>query len=295
MKFELNNYHRNVSDTELINDVIKVAKTLKKDTITQEEYQKYGRFSGSTMRRRFGNWEKTLELANLSTKGHNFKYIFSKMDAIQDIKDVCVKLKKDTLTHKEYDIHGKYHSTTLMRNLGCSWNQILNMAGIKITLNREFTKEEMFEEIERIWMMLGRQPTTTDINKRISKYSLNSYCRRFGGWRQTLQAFVNYINEEQPKKRNNETEILKREKTSENPKCLGHKTNRDINLRLRFKVLLRDHFTCCACGASPAKNPSVKLHVDHKKPWSKGGETVLDNLQTLCEKCNLGKSDIEIE
>ena len=46
------------------------------------------------------------------------------------------------------------------------------------------------------------------------------------------------------------------------------------------------------CGASPAKDPSVILHVDHIKPWSKGGETNLDNLRTLCSVCNIGKSDM---
>lgn len=54
----------------------------------------------------------------------------------------------------------------------------------------------------------------------------------------------------------------------------------------------RDNFKCCACGASPAKAPSVELHIDHIIPWSKGGETTIDNLQTLCSKCNLGKSDL---
>ena len=71
-----------------------------------------------------------------------------------------------------------------------------------------------------------------------------------------------------------------------------HKTQREPNLRLRFKVLARDHFKCCSCGASPAKDSSVELHVDHIVPWSKGGETVLENLRTLCSKCNLGKSDL---
>lgn len=45
--------------------------------------------------------------------------------------------------------------------------------------------------------------------------------------------------------------------------------------------------------ASPAKDSTVELHVDHIIPWAKGGETVMDNLQTLCSKCNWGKSDME--
>ena len=71
-----------------------------------------------------------------------------------------------------------------------------------------------------------------------------------------------------------------------------HRTTRDIPDRLRYTVLKRDNFKCCACGASPAKDPSVELHIDHIIPWSKGGETTLENLQTLCSKCNLGKSDL---
>ena len=73
-----------------------------------------------------------------------------------------------------------------------------------------------------------------------------------------------------------------------------HKTKREIGLQLRFKVLKRDNFKCCACGALPAKDPSVELHIDHIVPWSKGGETTFDNLQTLCSKCNIGKSDQEL-
>lgn len=72
----------------------------------------------------------------------------------------------------------------------------------------------------------------------------------------------------------------------------AHKTKRDASLQLRYLVLKRDNFKCCACGASPAKDPSVELHIDHIVPWSKGGETVEENLQTLCSKCNLGKSDM---
>jgi 5-methylcytosine-specific restriction endonuclease McrA len=35
----------------------------------------------------------------------------------------------------------------------------------------------------------------------------------------------------------------------------------------------------------------VTLHVDHINPWSLGGETTLDNLQVLCNACNIGKGN----
>ena len=70
-----------------------------------------------------------------------------------------------------------------------------------------------------------------------------------------------------------------------------HKTKRDAGVSLRYKVLKRDNFKCQMCGDSPAKDPSTELHIDHIIPWSRGGETTIDNLQTLCSKCNLGKSN----
>ena len=57
----------------------------------------------------------------------------------------------------------------------------------------------------------------------------------------------------------------------------------------RFEVLERDGFSCKYCGASPAKNKSVKLHVDHIIPKHKGGTDNKENLVTACEYCNLGK------
>lgn len=45
-------------------------------------------------------------------------------------------------------------------------------------------------------------------------------------------------------------------------------------------------------GTSLAKNPSVNLHIDHIVPWSKSGEIIEGNLQTLCDVCNRGKSDL---
>ena len=292
MKFELNEYHRNVSDEELIADVKLVAEKLGKNTLNAEEYPLYGKYHSSTMIRRFGSWKKVLDLASLETRGHNFKYAFSDEDVVADLKRVADILNKETPTRREYSLYGECHGETLSRRYG-SWNNVLKLAGMKVNLNRNSSNEEMFEEIERIWVMLGRQPTATDINKGISKYSLSSYARRFGGWRNALEAFVSYINSDDPPQEKNNT-VEKDEKAVPDaaPEAFVHKTTRDINLRLRFKVFLRDHFKCCACGASPAKDPAVVLHVDHIVPWSKGGETVLENLQTLCSKCNLGKSDI---
>lgn len=63
--------------------------------------------------------------------------------------------------------------------------------------------------------------------------------------------------------------------------------------RLRYIVLREQEGRCQCCGRS-AKD-GVVLHVDHiiplSKDWSKRLEK--DNLQVLCEDCNLGKSNTD--
>lgn len=62
--------------------------------------------------------------------------------------------------------------------------------------------------------------------------------------------------------------------------------------KLRYTILKRDEFRCVLCGRG--RDEGAQLEVDHIFPVSKGGETVPQNLRTLCKECNRGKSD-EIE
>lgn len=72
-------------------------------------------------------------------------------------------------------------------------------------------------------------------------------------------------------------------------KVLQQKGKRVIPLAYRYKVLKRDNSKCVACGRGV--NDGVTLHIDHKLPFSLGGLTELDNLQTLCSECNISKSN----
>lgn len=58
---------------------------------------------------------------------------------------------------------------------------------------------------------------------------------------------------------------------------------------LRNKIKERDNYTCQICGKYMPDE--VGLHIDHIVPISKGGKTVEQNLQVLCDKCNLRKSN----
>lgn len=62
-----------------------------------------------------------------------------------------------------------------------------------------------------------------------------------------------------------------------------------INDNIRFEVFKRDNYRCNICGVSPNEDGEITLHLDHIIPIAKGGDSDLNNLQTLCSRCNMGK------
>lgn len=296
MEFELNAYHRDIPKEELISDLRRVANELKTDYVSRSVYEKYGKFSATPFISNFGTWILTLKEAGLRTDRNKTEYKkISDTDLLDNVKYVAEYLSKNSITTSEYKEYGLYSISIILDRFG-SWENTLKKANLEETgFIKKIDTYDLLKEIERLWILLGRQPTTTDLKNGNSKYSLNSFTRRFGGWRNALEEFVKYINSEetiQPK----EEKSVKIEKDTnveiKNVKIKTRRTPRDINERLRFQVLKRDNFKCVCCGKSPATNSNVELHVDHIIPWSKGGETVIENLQTLCSKCNLGKGNI---
>lgn len=312
MIFELNEYKKELTDEEILEDIKSVAASLGTDYVSVSLYKRYGKYSQTAIQGHFGTWKNALAIASLRTeRTPDERCRVSNEDLLEDLRRVANDTQKDTVTWDAYKTHGKYSGEIFLKRFE-KWNTALQKAGLNGTgfSKDRITEQQCFDEIERIWIKLGRQPTATDIKeKQVSIYSIDTFKRRFGGWRKALEAFVDYINSPNDNRNievenegedatNNSCETPTNNESFEEGCCVfterkktTHRTSRNINARLRFMVLKRDNFKCCACGASPAKDPSVVLHVDHIIPWSKGGETTLDNLQTLCSKCNLGKSD----
>ena len=59
-----------------------------------------------------------------------------------------------------------------------------------------------------------------------------------------------------------------------------------ISKNLQSLVKSRDGHTCRACGFGGAKKFAAHLVCDHAHSERNGGETSLENLQTLCGPCN---------
>ncbi len=300
MKFKLEPKWQQISDEKLLDNLRHVAKQLRKHTVTKREYLKHGKFGQQTLAKRFGGWFRALSRAGLSTDRPT---AISPAECITDLRRVAKEIGKDSVSLAEYRKSGRYSERPFIRNFG-TWKKALKSAELCVSphFRSRVSDEEYFENLQRIWIILGRQPKYSEIEKPLSVYSAHAYEQRFGSWRKALEAFVSYVQQE-------ETDT---EKSADPPqdslttaspadslaaessarKIRSRRTPRQPSERLWFRVVRRDNFTCRICGRNLVLHPGLELQVDHVVPWEQGGETVLDNLQTLCARCNRGKSNL---
>ncbi|MEJ7671539.1 MAG: HNH endonuclease [Chitinophagaceae bacterium] len=305
MKFELTDLRRKISDIEYVNDLRTVASNLGKTSLKQRDYSKNNgaKYSINALTKRFGNWNAVLDKAKLegekSLKGMDYGEKFIKDEIlISDLVNVANELSNPNITIADYEKFGKFTAQTMHVRFG-SWNKAKLKANLEITYVVNNSIEELFQNILELWTLLGRQPKYGEVVSPNSKFNGSTYARRFGSWRAALEAFIDYVNYENDDEKivDNDTSLIPISILADSPKETKKeikikRTPRGINLRLRWTILKRDNFSCRKCGRSPAKDQSIILHVDHINPWSKDGETVIDNLETLCEGCNLGKSNL---
>lgn len=144
----------------------------------------------------------------------------------------------------------------------------------KRTSNR-YTKEELFDNIQRVWDKKGGQPIIDDMNIEPSTVCFSTYFNNFGSWRNALIEFAKY---------KNGSLIIE-------PYINARKSRKAINNSIKYDVMKRDNFKCNYCGKSPATDSNVELQIDHILPITKGGDNHISNLKTICKDCNIGKYD----
>ena len=206
-------------------------------------------------------------------------------EILEDIKQVMTKLGKTTVTIREYDKMGNYHSSTALRKIG-TWNEILRT--LNATTSNVFHEDiDLLDNIKRVWLQKGIQPTRRDMdNKAWSSISSGTYLRHFGTWYNALDRFVEYINSDDGES------IIDLDEGKNEVNGVKHKTKREPSDRLKVQVLMRDGNKCRICGVV-CDGGIHKMHFDHIIPWSKGGETTLENLQVLCSVCNEALGDVD--
>lgn len=281
MKYELPPDNRNRPDSELLGDLKRVADSKRQDTLRRDDYDRDGRFSSATLIGRFGSWNNALEKSGLRVSK---RQSIAEFEFLEDLRRVSAGMVGATLTESAYRVNGRFSPSAIVRRFG-SWASALATAGLDAShLPMEADVEQLFANLERMWERLGRAPKRDEMRRPLSEFSAGQYLRLFGKWRSVLEAFVAAANGPTPLAL--AIEPSGGSTPSSAPDQVRRRTGRNVGWRLRFLVFQRDRFRCRSCGASP---DTTQLHVDHVQPWSLGGDTVIENLQTLCERCNIGK------
>lgn len=232
-----------------------------------------------------------------------------RIKVIAELEKVAKHFNYSDFRQDDFDEIAEVSSCKVYREFG-SWEKALEFlkkclkkkgVEFKITSRRSrYSIHEIFDEMERVWRLLGHRPSKNEWLAINPKISFDTVYRRFGGWTNACLKFIEYksggeiaangetVNKHEKLKINNALKVKTDQKI---PKI---EKSRTIPLSIRVKVLSRDNFRCVFCGKSPATDAGVKLHIDHIVPFSKGGTNSLENLQTLCEQCNIGKSNVEI-
>lgn len=207
---------------------------------------------------------------------------------------------------RDFDKMADISANTVKKHFG-SWKKglealknYLQQKGLDLTPrphtpNRIHSDKDLFNEMDRIWQKVGQRPSRTEWEMSDPQIAYNTYKQRFGGWTNTCLKFIEYKMGSSILTEDFVLPNQKEQRPSKESKFEYKQENsRNVSLSLRLQVLSRDNFRCVFCGKSPATNLETKLHIDHINPFSKGGKSILENLQTLCEECNLGKSNKKI-
>lgn len=210
---------------------------------------------------------------------------------LDDLRRSAKALGRETITMAEFEAVGKAHPSTIKRRFG-SWPEALKLAGLQPSRSKiGISDDELFENIKSLWISLGRQPRYAEVKSPYSLFSAATYEKRFGSWSIALGRFVEWVNTDSPNHSQENVEVQSSADINAQTSSAKRRTRREISDRQRFRILVRDGFRCKSCGASPLNQSGIELHVDHIVPWSKGGETIDDNLESKCKQCNLGKGN----
>ena len=291
------NFLDSYTDTAVLDEIRRVAALAGSGPLTKPLFRKLsGRVSLTTIRRRLGGWKEALEAVGVGNL-YGGQAVTKKMkdqparqmsneELVHEMQRVWTEEGSTTLTAEGFDRRSKLTSSAALRNRFGSWHAALKRAGIGVCDHgKRYTDEECFNNLVSVWTRYGRQPEYREMSLAPSLVGPKAYVVRWGTWRKALRAFANWAStEEQISDPPSESHLANKEVRS-----LPAEDRHEIPLGLKWKVHVRDRFRCMACSRSPANDLNVELHADHIKPHADGGKTVLDNLQTLCKECNLGK------
>jgi hypothetical protein len=224
--------------------------------------------------------------------------VYSDDAILEELRRVAAHYENRRFSRREYDaITILCKGSSILRRFG-TWQAALDAAGLSLKVVGKnlyaISEQQLFEEMKRIWSEVGHRPSHDEWVKHKPRHSYGTYKRRFNGWVNACTKFIEYVTGEKVRVSDPSLLPINKKPVYMNKPRTANPEKRNISERLRYRVLARDFFKCVLCGKSPASEPGVKLHIDHILPFAKGGQTTMENLRSVCNRCNWGKGD-EIE
>jgi len=192
----------------------------------------------------------------------------------EELRRVAKVLRKGTLTWSDINIYARVSAVTVRRKFGSI--SLAHQAAGLVPPKRRPSDDEVLGILADLWTITskesGRSPKARELKKYRCPVSMTSIFRRFGSWNKALAAVA-------AAKSGRTTEA-----SAEPPVKKAAPGRPPISIRRRFLVFKRDGYRCRICRRSGGE-----LELDHVIPVCRGGNDVMNNLQTLCRKCNRGK------
>lgn len=312
IKYRLIKFKKTYKDDELLKNLSDVAKNLKKNYLTQEEYNSSSIkiTSSMTFKRRFGKWNTALERAGLVVSK---EMDISTEKLLLNLFNVSQKLGTPNFSKDDLVKPNSSYSISAYKKVFDNWTNAKKAFAKYLSSKQDFSKSNVETKVN--YSLRRNHETSKNISiqyqnevKKKHKYICSVNACGCGeaignkGKKYYKKLFVIHI---KPWEDGGETilknltvlceqhykdKFLKISNKLKDQK--QHVRSRRIDPKVKEEVLRRDKHRCVFCKMGPYEKGTKyckKIVIDHKKPFIKGGSNALSNLQVLCEKHNLEK------
>jgi hypothetical protein len=175
------------TDTQLINELAKLAKDLNR-TPTTRELEPNNLANLGVYTKRFGSWDKALELAGLNKDNYSKFRGASDEELLDALVDLQNSIGREPTAQDCTSTPGVPDPTTYRARFG-SFLEAKKLAGLD-TYNKfsRKTNEELIATLQAFYNKEGRPPKQSECRVQNGLAGPNTYKDRFGSWEDALEA-----------------------------------------------------------------------------------------------------------
>src|ERR1035438_8080786 len=196
------------TDEALLTEIQRVAADFSGESLSKRSFDTLsGRVSAHTICRRFGGWKEALETAGVGrlyngrpitvkVRKNRISRAMSESELVLELQRVQSIVGRDVLSVEEFARLSVIGVGRIRGRFG-TWQKALSVAGISQSNHaKRYSDEECFENLAAVWTHYGRVPQYLEMNQSPSVVGPKAYVVRWGTWRKSLKAFVDWANAE---------------------------------------------------------------------------------------------------